>query len=80
VKALSAQVGHDGISIAVDHYGHLLPGTEEEAAVLLDAYLARGGPVSPRQPYDALCRTSHRRSVEPRQSRGRGESECGVRL
>jgi hypothetical protein len=39
VKALSAYMGHAGISITLDRYGHLLPGNEQEAAGLLDAYL-----------------------------------------
>jgi integrase len=43
VKALSAYMGHSSISITLDRYGHLLAGAEDEAAQLLDAYLARGG-------------------------------------
>ena len=38
-KALSTYMGHANISITLDRYGHLMPGTEEEAAGLLDAYL-----------------------------------------
>ena len=40
VKALSAYMGHSGISITLDRYGHLMPGNEKEAAGLLDTYLA----------------------------------------
>jgi integrase len=40
-KALSVFMGHASISITLDRYGHLMPGNEEEAAGLLDAYLAR---------------------------------------
>lgn len=40
-RALSAYMGHSSIMIAVDRYGHLFPGNEEEAAELLDAYLER---------------------------------------
>jgi len=40
-KALSEYMGHANISITFDRYGHLMPGNEAEAAVLLDAYLAR---------------------------------------
>jgi hypothetical protein len=29
--------------IALDRYGHLMPGSEDEAAGLLDAYLERAG-------------------------------------
>ena len=38
-KALSTYMGHANISITLDLYGHLMPGTEAEAAGLLDAYL-----------------------------------------
>ena len=48
-KALSTFMGHAKISITLDRYGHLMPGSETEAAELLDAYLARkGGPGSRR--------------------------------
>lgn len=40
-KALSAYMGHAGVAITLDRYGHLLPGNEVEAAGLLDAFLAR---------------------------------------
>ena len=33
--------GHRSITITLDRYGHLFPGNEDEAAGLLDAYLAR---------------------------------------
>ncbi len=38
-KALSTFMGHANISITLDRYGHLMPGSEEEAAGLLDGYL-----------------------------------------
>jgi integrase len=41
LKALSTFMGHSSITITLDRYGHLLPGSEEEAAGLLDAYLER---------------------------------------
>lgn len=41
-KALSTYMGHANISITLDRYGHLMPGNEDEAASLLDAYLERG--------------------------------------
>lgn len=40
-KALSSYCGHASIQITMDRYGHLMPGNEEEAAGLLDAYLAQ---------------------------------------
>lgn len=38
-KALSTFLGHYSIAITLDLYGHLMPGSEDEAAALLDAYL-----------------------------------------
>lgn len=38
---LSPYVGHASITTTFDIYGHLMPGNEEEAADLLDAYLER---------------------------------------
>ena len=39
-KALSTFMGHAKIGITLDRYGHLMPGSEEEAAGLLNDYLA----------------------------------------
>jgi integrase len=39
-KALSTFMGHGSITITLDRYGHLLPGSETEAARLLDVYLS----------------------------------------
>ena len=36
-------MGHANISITYDRYGHLMPGNEAEARVLLDTYLDRQG-------------------------------------
>jgi integrase len=38
-KALSTFMGHATISVTLDRYGHLMPGSEAEAADLLDGYL-----------------------------------------
>jgi integrase len=38
-KALSTFMGHSSIKVTFDLYGHLMPGTEAEAAALLDMYL-----------------------------------------
>lgn len=38
-KALSTFMGHSSITVTFDLYGHLLPGTEGEAAALLGSYL-----------------------------------------
>jgi integrase len=40
-KALSAFMGHASVTMTLDRYGHLFPGSEDEAAGLLDAYLER---------------------------------------
>jgi integrase len=40
-KALSSYMGHSSITVTYDRYGHLMPGNEDEAAELLDTYLAR---------------------------------------
>ena len=42
-KTLSVYMGHRSISITIDRYGHLFPGSEAEAAGLLDSYLDRVG-------------------------------------
>lgn len=39
-KALQTFMGHANVSITYDRYGHLMPGSETEAATLLDDYLA----------------------------------------
>ena len=39
VKTLSTYMGHATITITLDRYGHLMPGSEVEARALLDAYL-----------------------------------------
>jgi integrase len=44
-KALSTFMGHANTSITLDRYGHLLPGAEDEAAGLMDAYLRADHPV-----------------------------------
>jgi integrase len=38
-KALSSFMGHANISVTMDRYGHLMPGSEAEAGKLLAAYL-----------------------------------------
>ncbi len=43
-KALSTYMGHAGISITLDRYGHLMPGSESQAAGMLDSYLSTGAP------------------------------------
>ncbi len=40
-KALSTFLGHASVTITLDRYGHLFPGSEQEAAGLLDRYLER---------------------------------------
>jgi integrase len=40
-KTLAAFMGHASVTITLDRYGHLFPGSEDEAAALVDAYLER---------------------------------------
>jgi integrase len=40
-KALCDYMGHSSITVTYDRYGHLMPGSHAEAAVLLDEYLGR---------------------------------------
>jgi integrase len=46
-KALSTFMGHANIGITLDLYGHLMPGSEAQAADLLDAYLTLEASVAP---------------------------------
>jgi integrase len=39
-KALQTSMGHSSIIVTLDRYGHIFPGSEGEAAILLDACLA----------------------------------------
>lgn len=39
-KALQTFMGHSSITVTLDRYGHLFPGSEQDAADLLDAYLS----------------------------------------
>jgi len=43
-------MGHATIAITFDLYGHLMPGAQEEAAGLLDAFLARSAGGDELQP------------------------------
>jgi len=38
-KTLSTYLGHTTITITLDRYGHLMPGSEVEARAMLDSYL-----------------------------------------
>lgn len=46
VKALSSFLGHSSIATTLDRYGHLMPGSTEEATARLDAYLQQEFTVS----------------------------------
>jgi Phage integrase family len=56
-KALQTFMGHSSITVTLDRYGHLFPGSEEEAAVFLDAH-----------PAEAYARA---RKADPDESRGK---------
>ena len=40
-KIVSERLGHSGVSITLDTYSHVLPGLQEEADNLFDAYLSK---------------------------------------
>lgn len=42
-KTLSTYLGHATITITLDRYGHLMPGSEVEARAMLDTYLSGSG-------------------------------------
>lgn len=58
-KALSTFMGHANIGVTYDLYGHLMPGSEEAAAGLLDSYLARaaGGDTTIRTAANSAAET-----------------------
>jgi hypothetical protein len=59
-------MGHSSITITIDRYGHLFPGTEAEAASLLDAYLERVGAQRGRKPAVTRMVMLNRASLENR--------------
>jgi hypothetical protein len=40
-------MGHSSITVTLDRYGHLLPGSEQEAAALLDSWLQDSARTAP---------------------------------
>ena len=40
-KAITSYMGHSSVSTTFDLYGHLMPGSEGEAAALVDAFLEK---------------------------------------
>ena len=77
-KALSTYIGHASISITMDRYGHLMPGSEAEAAGCLDAYLGHQFPLESRSVFQLGDRT-----FLPAQSswpKGLAEGAFGVAL
>ena len=63
-KALSTYMGHANIAITLDRYGHLMPGSEEEAAGLLDGYLEAERERAEEQARSADCGTDWRTTGE----------------
>lgn len=39
LKALTSIMGHSSVTVTIDRYGHLLPGSEAEVVGLRDRYL-----------------------------------------
>lgn len=56
-KALQSFIGHSSITITLDRCGHLFPGSEQEAAALLDAYLAEAHERA-RRAHPEICGTA----------------------
>ncbi len=42
-KVVSERLGHSNIAITMDTYSHVIPGLQEEAALLLDRLLYQEG-------------------------------------
>jgi Phage integrase family len=70
-KALSEFMGHATIAITCDLYEHLMPGSHDEAAGLLDAFPARAADAhTDARLQRRLQRTPHKRARERDCSRG----------
>jgi integrase len=41
LKKIATYMGHSSATTTLDRYGHLMPGNEQEATGLLDAFLSR---------------------------------------
>jgi integrase len=48
-KTLQTSMGHSSITVTLDTYGHLMPGSEAEAAALVEAYLTANRSAPRRQ-------------------------------
>jgi hypothetical protein len=48
-------MGHHSIVITLDLYGHLMPGNEDEAAGMLDAYLQRADTAARKAQFEAAA-------------------------
>jgi hypothetical protein len=65
VKALSTFMGHANIRITLDQYGHLLPGSEDEAAGAARRLPgAPGGRRRRRADCDQGCEVTHTEALE----------------
>ncbi len=69
-KALSTYMGHASVQITFDRYGRLMPGSESEAAGLLDAYL-------PERCADRCA--DHLRAKKPARKAGIRSTTTGIR-
>ncbi len=54
-KSLSTYMGHANIAVTMDLYGHLLPGNEDEAVSLLDAFFSSTGAQTVAHPQELAC-------------------------
>jgi integrase len=56
-KALQTFMGHANISTTLDTYGHLMPGSEDEAAPVYSTPTSRPSGSGPRMPLERLARS-----------------------
>ena len=57
-KAITAYLGHASIQTTFDLYGHLMPGNEDEAVALVDAYLERASTDPPDRPAGSVSESA----------------------
>ena len=78
-KALSTYMGHASVQITFERYGHLMPGSESEAAQRLDAYLARTADPLSRGLSRGAPKTDETRSTSGLRRYRHGDSNPGFR-
>jgi hypothetical protein len=75
-KALQTFMGHSSITVTLDRYGHLFPGSEEEAANLLDAYLADAHERARQAEINGCAKSAVRENRPPKKAVMSGAWRC----